>query len=72
MKTYRVTGPICVMLKEESSYVPRSLPKGAIVSLKEMSLDFIRHLIADWNGKNTLLFARELLMNAERVSEGER
>ena len=72
MKTYRVTDPIYVMLKEEGSYVPRSLPKGAIVSLKEMPLDFNRHVIVDWNGKNTLLFARELLMNAERVSEGEK
>lgn len=69
MKSYRFTDPISVMLKEENSYVLSSLPRGAIVSLKETPPDFNRHVIVDWNGKNTLLFARELLVSAERIPE---
>jgi len=69
MKSYRITDPISVMLKEDNFYVPTSLPRGAIVSLKEMPTDFNRHVIVDWNGKNTLMFARELLMSAECVSK---
>ena len=72
MKTYRVTDPISVMLKEENSYVPASLPKGAIVSVKEIPADFTQHVIVEWNGKNTLMFARELLTHAERASEDDR
>ena len=72
MKTYRVTDPITVMLKVESSYVPQSLPKGAIFSVSEMPTDFNRHVIVNWNGKNALMFARELLVSAERMSEGEK
>ncbi len=71
MKTYRITDPISVMLKEENSYVPCSLPKGAVISLEEMPTDFNRHVIVIWNGKNALMFARELLISAERVSEVE-
>jgi len=71
MTTYRVTDPISVMLKVENSYVPHSLPRGAIVSLEEMPTDFNRHVIVSWNDNNTLMYARELLMSAERVSEGE-
>jgi hypothetical protein len=71
MNSYRVTDPISVMLKVENSYVPHSLPKGAIVSLEELPTDFNRHVIVNWNDKNTLMFARELLFRAERVSEDE-
>jgi len=71
MKSYRITDPISVMLKEDNSYVPRSLPTGAIVFVEEMPTDFNRHVIVNWNGRNTLLFARELLTSAERVSEDE-
>jgi len=72
MKTYRVTDPISVMLKEENSYVPHSLPKGSIISVKEIPEDFNGHVIVNWNAKSTLMFARELLMRAERISEDER
>jgi len=72
MKNYRVTDPISVMLKEENSYVPGHLPKGAIVSLNKIPIDLNQHVIVDWNGRNTLMFAPELLLRAEPVSENER
>ena len=73
MKTYRVTDPIYVMLKEENSYVPRTLPEGAVVFLEEeIPEDFNQHVVVNWNGKNVLMCARELLFSAERVSEEER
>jgi hypothetical protein len=71
MKTYRVTEPISVMLKKENSYVPSHIPKGAIVSLKEIPIDLNRHVIVDWNGRSTLMFGPELLVRAEPVSEDE-
>ena len=69
MRRYRVTDPIFVMLKENGSYIPSSLPKGAIIYLEEMPVDFNRHVIVNWNGKIALIFARDLLTHAERVSE---
>jgi len=71
MGSYRTKNPIPVMLKEDGTYVSRTVPKGVIISVEEMPLNLTQHIIVNWNGKNALMFARDLLTHAERAVDGE-
>jgi len=57
------------MVKEDGSYVSRTVPKGTILFVEETPLNLTRHVIVKWNGKNALMFARDLLSHAEPASE---
>jgi len=69
MRNYRITNPIPVMIKEDGTYVSRTVPKGMIISVEEMPLNLTRHIIVTWNGINVLMFARDLLTHAERAAD---
>ena len=69
MGHYRIKNPIPVMLKEVGTYVSRTLPKGVVVSVEEPPLNLSRHVIVNWNGKQALMFGRDLLTHAERAAD---
>jgi len=69
MGSYRVTAPISVMVKENgTAYVLHTIPQGEIISVKEIPIDLNRYVIVNWDGKDALMFARELIIRAERTS----
>jgi hypothetical protein len=67
MGIYRVTDPIPVMVREDGTFVSRTLTEGTLISVEETSIDLNRYVIVNWNGRDTLMYGRELLTRAVRA-----
>jgi len=72
MGNYRITAPISVMVRQDGThYVSHTLPKGTVISITEPPVNLTRHIVVQWDGKNALMFARDLLTHAERTPAEE-
>jgi hypothetical protein len=66
---YRIKSPTIALFPENGRHVTRTVPEGAIVEIKNLSLDGKKLVEVLWVGRNVLMFSQDIQSRGERVQE---
>ncbi len=71
MDSYRITSPTLSMFFEGGCYMARTLPKGAIVTIRSESFDGDKLVEVGYEGSSVMMFTQDLRSRGEKIPPHE-
>ncbi len=68
-ESYKLHSPtLAIMTTPEGKRIPVTVPKNAIVTVKDGPLDGTRLIDVEWDGELVMMFTLDLRQRAERIN----